>query len=156
MEALFELLFKYRPVVFERGSLGFDWPLPWVVLMPLALVAAVAAAWWYRAGSGGLTSRDQWMLGGLRVAAILIVAMCLARPVLAVSRAIEQRNVVGVVVDDSRSMQIAVPPRVVILRTRSSAVPTAPCSRRWPKSFSFAFSERRERGAGPRRSVTRH
>ena len=107
MEALFELLFKYRPVVFERGSLGFDWPLPWVVLMPLALVAAVAAAWWYRAGSGGLTSRDQWMLGGLRVAAILIVAMCLARPVLAVSRAIEQRNVVGVVVDDSRSMRIA-------------------------------------------------
>jgi uncharacterized membrane protein len=107
LEALFELLFKYRPVVFERGSLGFDSPLPWVVLMPLALVAAVAAAWWYRAGRGSLTSRDQWILGGLRVAAILIVAMCLARPVLAVSRAIEQRNVVGVVVDDSRSMRIA-------------------------------------------------
>jgi hypothetical protein len=50
---------------------------------------------------------DQWILGGLRVVAIAIVATCLARPVLAVSRAIEQRNVVGVVVDDSRSMRIA-------------------------------------------------
>lgn len=107
MEALFELLFKYRPVVFERGSLGFDWPVPWMVLVPLALVAAVAGAWLYWQSRAGLTVRDQWVLGGLRVFAIAIVATCLARPVLAVSRAIEQRNVVGVVVDDSRSMRIA-------------------------------------------------
>ena len=107
MEALFELLFKYRPVVFERGSLGFDWPVPWLALVPLALVAAVAGAWFYRQSPAGLTERDRWVLGGLRVAVIALVATCLARPVLAVSRAIEQRNVVGVVVDDSRSMRIA-------------------------------------------------
>ena len=107
MEALFELLFKYRPVVFERGALGFDWPLPWIALIPLALVAGVAAVWFYHAGRGALTLRDQFVLGGLRVAAIAIVAFCLARPVLAVSRAIEQRNVIGIVVDDSRSMRIA-------------------------------------------------
>lgn len=107
MEALFELLFKYRPVVFERGSLGFEWPVPWMVLVPLAVVAAGVSAWWYRAARTNLAPRDQWVLGGLRVTALLIVATCLARPVLAVSRAIEQRNVVGVVVDDSRSMRIA-------------------------------------------------
>ena len=107
MEALFELLFKYRPVVFERGSLAFDWPVPWVALVLLALVAAVVAIWFYRAGQSTLTARDKAVLGGLRVAAILIVATCLARPILAVSRAIEQRNVVGIVVDDSRSMRIA-------------------------------------------------
>ena len=106
MEALFELLFKYRPVVFERGSLGFDWPVPWMVLVPLAMVAAAAGAWLYWQSRAGLNARDQWILGGLRVLAIAIVATCLARPVLAVSRAIEQRNVVGVVVDDSRSMRI--------------------------------------------------
>jgi uncharacterized membrane protein len=106
LEALFELLFKYRPVVFERGSLGFDWPVPWAVLFPLALAAAVAAAWLYRRASSTLSTRDRWMLGGLRVAVIVLVGICLARPVLAVSRAIEQRNVVGVVVDDSRSMRI--------------------------------------------------
>lgn len=107
MEALFELLFKYRPVVFERGSLGFDWPVAWAVLVPLALGAAVAGAWLYGRASSALTPRDRWVLGGLRVAVIVLVAICLARPVLAVSRAIEQRNVVGVVVDDSRSMRIA-------------------------------------------------
>ena len=107
MEALFELLFKYRPVVFERGSLGFDWPVPWMALVPLAFVAAVIGVWFYRQSSSGLTNRDKWVLGGLRVAAILIVATCLARPILAVSRALEQRNVVGVVIDDSRSMRIA-------------------------------------------------
>lgn len=106
MEALFELLFKYRPVVFERGSLGFDWPLPWMALIPIALVAAVVAVWFYRAGQSSLTPRDQMVLGGLRVAVIALVATCLARPVLAVSRALEQRNVVGIVVDDSRSMRI--------------------------------------------------
>jgi uncharacterized membrane protein len=106
LEALFELLFKYRPVVFERGSLGFEWPVPWMALVPVALVAAVVAAWFYRAGQSALTRRDQMVLGGLRIATISIVALCLARPVLAVSRAIEQRNVVGVVIDDSRSMRI--------------------------------------------------
>jgi hypothetical protein len=107
LEALFELLFKYRPVVFERGSLGFDWPVPWMALIPLALVAAVAGAWFYGRPQAGLSQRDRWVLGGLRVAVIAMVAACLARPVLAVSRAIEQRNVVGIVVDDSRSMRIA-------------------------------------------------
>ena len=107
MERLFELLFKYRPVVFERGSLGFDWPVPSIVLIPLGLIAVAIGAWLYRQSSSGLTTRDKWILGGLRTAAIVIAVTCLARPVLAVSRAIEQRNVVGVVVDDSRSMRIA-------------------------------------------------
>ncbi|HEX6316788.1 MAG TPA: glutamine amidotransferase, partial [Gemmatimonadaceae bacterium] len=98
--------FKYRPVVFERGSLGFDWPVPWFVLVLLAVGAAVLGLWLYRSAQANLTRRDQLVLGGLRVAAIMLVALCLARPVLAVSRAIEQRNVVGVVVDDSRSMRI--------------------------------------------------
>lgn len=106
MEALFELLFKYRPVVFERGSLGFDWPLPAVVLVPLGLLAAVGAVWLYRRPTSALSNRDRWVLGGIRAAVIAVVAICLARPVLAVSRAIDQRNVVGVVIDDSRSMRI--------------------------------------------------
>jgi uncharacterized membrane protein len=106
VDALFELLFKYRPVVFERGSLGFDWPLPATVLVPLGLAAAAAGVWLYRRPTSALSDRDRWVLGGLRAAVVAIVAICLARPVLAVSRAIDQRNVVGVVIDDSRSMRI--------------------------------------------------
>ena len=59
MERLFELLFKYRPVVFERGSLGFDWPVPWIALIPVALVTAVVGAWLYRTGQSSLAPRDQ-------------------------------------------------------------------------------------------------
>src|SRR5688500_20114127 len=77
-----------------------------MALVPIALVAALVAAWFYRASRSALTPRDQMVLGGLRIAAISIVALCLARPVLAVSRAIEQRNVVGIVIDDSRSTRI--------------------------------------------------
>lgn len=106
MDALFEFLFKYRPVVFERGTLGFDWPLPLGVLLPLGVGAALLGFWVYRRRGAGLTVRDRWVLGGLRVLAFTLVAVLLARPILAVSRAIEQRNVIGVVVDDSRSMRI--------------------------------------------------
>ena len=81
--------------------------MPWIVLVPLALVAAAMGVWLYRQSASGLTSRDKWVLWSLRAAAIAVVATCLARPILAVSRALEQRNVVGVVVDDSRSMRIA-------------------------------------------------
>ncbi|HEX6944436.1 MAG TPA: hypothetical protein VF128_16030, partial [Gemmatimonadaceae bacterium] len=93
--------------MFERGALGFDWPVSWIALVPLALVAVVIGVWLYGTSSTALTTRDKWVMGGLRAAAIAIVATCLARPILAVSRALEQRNVVGVVVDDSRSMRIA-------------------------------------------------
>jgi uncharacterized membrane protein len=93
--------------VFERGSLGFDWPLPAAVLVPAGLIAAVFGVWLYRRPTSALSDRDRWVLGGLRAAVVAVVAICLARPVLAVSRAIDQRNVVGVVIDDSRSMRIA-------------------------------------------------
>jgi uncharacterized membrane protein len=106
VESLFQLLFKYRPVMFERGTLGFDWPLPAVVLVPLGLAAGLLGVWLYRRSAAGLSSRDRWVLGALRAVAVIVVVTCLSRPVLAVSRAIEQRNVVGVVVDDSRSMRI--------------------------------------------------
>jgi len=105
LEALFQLLFKYRPIVFQRGTLGFEWPLSAFVLVPLALGGSVLGWWLYRR-SGGLSDRDAWVLGGLRALAIILVVACLARPVLAVSRALDQRNVIGVVVDDSRSMRI--------------------------------------------------
>ncbi len=106
MEALFQFLFKYRPLVFQRGALAFDWPLPAAVLVPLGLAAAAGGFWLYQRSAAGLGRRDRWVLGTLRAAAFTIVVVCLARPVLAVSRAIEQRNVIGVVVDDSRSMRI--------------------------------------------------
>ena len=47
------------------------------------------------------------MLTGLRAAALAVLVWCLVPAVLLLSAAVPQRNFVGVLIDDSRSMQIA-------------------------------------------------
>ena len=61
----------------------------------------------YRTGGARLKSADRIVLAGLRVALITLIAVCLFRPVLVVKAAVEQQNFVAVLLDDSRSMQIA-------------------------------------------------
>lgn len=106
MDALVEFLFKYRPIVFERGDFGFGWPVPASVLLPVALALVALGVWLYLRPRIALSRRDRLVLAGLRGGLLAVVAFCLARPILSVSQAIPQRNVVGVVVDDSRSMRI--------------------------------------------------
>ncbi len=43
----------------------------------------------------------------MRTAILLLVLFCLFRPVLVVKAAVPQQNFLGVLIDDSRSMQIA-------------------------------------------------
>lgn len=102
---MFELLFKYRPVVFETGR--FVWAAQgWqvAVAMALALGAAIALATaWRRHPLGRGRSA---LLGLIRLGAVLLVTAALLRPALLVSTAIAQRNVLGILLDDSQSMQI--------------------------------------------------
>ena len=107
MEALFELLFKYRPTLFERGSLVLG--VPWLGLAGLlALLAALTPTLLrYANARGRTTARDRVLLTGLRVGLLAILVLCLSRPALLISTAVPQQNFVGVLVDDSRSMRIA-------------------------------------------------
>lgn len=110
LESVGTFLFKYRPVVFTRGELGFA--ATWPVLVAIAAAAiAIPALLTYRRPRGyvgrGLAPRDSVVLAGLRAAALAVLAFCLARPVVRVSEAVAQRNVLGILVDDSRSMRIA-------------------------------------------------
>lgn len=110
MHGLFELLFKYRPVVFQEGALAFATTSGALVAGLIAALAASAAAWGYRrvrGREGTLRGRDRAVLAGLRATALALVALCLFRPMVVLSAAVPQRNVVGVVIDDSRSMRIA-------------------------------------------------
>jgi uncharacterized membrane protein len=103
-ESAFELLFKYRPFVFERGRFVIDsaWPAA-IILLP-----AVAAAIWSYAGARGASRRaDRVALAAARTAALAVVAFCLCRPGLVLSTAVPQQSFVGVLLDDSRSMRIA-------------------------------------------------
>lgn len=106
-ESLFQFLFEYRPVIFQQGEFRFS-PTPG------SLVAAAAAALFvvltivtYRRVRTRGPARDRVILATLRVAALALVVFCLFRPVLVVKAAVPQQNFLAVLVDDSRSMQIA-------------------------------------------------
>jgi uncharacterized membrane protein len=106
-DSLFQLLFEYRPVVFSQGELRFAaWSGSYVALL-LAIAAGIVAVVTYRTAGARLRTRDRLILAGLRVALITLIAVCLFRPVLVVKAAVEQQNFVAVLLDDSRSMQIA-------------------------------------------------
>src|SRR5690606_6520013 len=106
-ESLFEFLFKYRPLLFERGEVVLAAPrVAWLAAgVALALLAFGALS--YTRERGKTRPVDRAVLTAFRAAALALIALCLFRPTLVVSTAVPQRNFVGVLVDDSRSMQVA-------------------------------------------------
>jgi uncharacterized membrane protein len=105
-ESLFQFLFEYRLQVFRQGDFRFAPP----VGAPLAAVVVVAGVAIAFVSYRVLRSRVEWRqraaLVALRVAALAIILFCIFRPVLVVKAAVAQQNVVGVLIDDSRSMQL--------------------------------------------------
>ena len=108
LDSLFRLLFGYRPVFFQQGEFRFV-PSAGAYIAALVVLAAIAATvLTYRAARGrGSTARHKLVLSTLRVAALALILFCLFRPVLVVKAAVAQQNFLAVLVDDSRSMQIA-------------------------------------------------
>ena len=107
VESAFQLLFKYRPAVFAEGDLAFGVAGPLAVgLIAAALIAATVLIT-YRTVGAHSTKRDRIVLAGIRACVLLVVLACLFRPMLLISAPVPQRNFVGVLIDDSRSMQIA-------------------------------------------------
>ena len=106
MEALFELLFKYRPTLFERGELALG--VPGLVLLGLVALVAVATPTLlrYARARGKTDRRDRVLLTGLRVGLLGILVFSLCRPALVLSTVVPQQSFVGVLVDDSLSMRI--------------------------------------------------
>jgi hypothetical protein len=106
VDGIFEFLFKYRPAEYAKGTFAFGAPFSVaIVLVAIAAVAGVAVLS-YAGVRGKSTRRDRMVLGALRVSALLVLVACLFRPMLLLSAAVPQRNYVGVLIDDSRSMRI--------------------------------------------------
>jgi uncharacterized membrane protein len=107
--SIFEFLFKYRPIVYQRGDFGFGvgggWAGTWLLL--LALLAAAPVIWMYTRARGRSSLRDRIVLVSIRVLIFAVVLFCLFRPKLSVKRVIAQQSYVAVLLDDSRSMRIA-------------------------------------------------
>jgi uncharacterized membrane protein len=106
-DAIFRLLFNYRPVVFQTGEFRFVPSTGSYVAAAIVLAAAAITILTYRRAR---TQSDAWhrlALSGIRLVTFAVVLFCLFRPVLVVKAAVPQQNFLGVLLDDSRSMQIA-------------------------------------------------
>ena len=105
-ERLFQALFSYRPVVFQQGAFRFDITTASFVAAGIVAIIMVGAVITYRSVGAHGRTRDRVVLTALRMAALALVVFCLFRPTLVVKAAVPQQNVVAVLLDDSRSMQI--------------------------------------------------
>jgi uncharacterized membrane protein len=106
MTALFEFLFKYRPLIFERGSLAFRPLWPSYVTLLLIVLALVASYLIYRRAAGLLPTSWLYLFAGLRAAALSLVILLFLQPVLRLRSVIPQKNFVAVAYDLSKSMEI--------------------------------------------------
>src|SRR5436190_18105115 len=105
-DAVFQFLFKYRPVVFQQGDFAVSVSRPMLVAI-LAVVAAAAYAIFTYLRVPKARGRDRVALAVLRIAIVALIVFCLFRPTLILKAAVPQQNFLAVVIDDSRSMQIA-------------------------------------------------
>jgi hypothetical protein len=106
-DRIFQALFSYSPFVFRQGEFRFDLtPASLAAALLVGVVAAGAVLTYKRVRVNEGRVRDRVVLTTLRLLALAVVLFCLFRPTLVVRAAVDQQNVVAVVLDDSRSMQI--------------------------------------------------
>jgi uncharacterized membrane protein len=105
-ESVFAFLFKYPPRLYQRGDLVLA-PVVRAPIIALLLVAALALIIVTYRRLRGVSTTDRVLLGGWRALSIAIVLACLLRPMLVLSTAVAQRNVLAILLDDSRSMRLA-------------------------------------------------
>ncbi|MFB3903014.1 MAG: glutamine amidotransferase [Acidobacteriota bacterium] len=117
MDSLFELLFKYKWFLFEKGRIFLESRFsPWLIPL-LAIVLAVALYWFSSARKGNTVEVFEpttaaprrmpiWLLIGLRAVVLAALLLVLMRPTLVVSSLLPRENIVAVLVDDSKSMTL--------------------------------------------------
>ena len=152
-ETLFQFLFEYRPHVFQQGDFRFAPPAGAPVAAAVIVTGLAIAFLSYRLLRSRVQWRERLVLGVLRVAALAIILFCIFRPVLVVKAAVAQQNVVGILIDDSRSMQLPATEsatggtRGELVRTtfanRESAVMKALSDRFLTRTFRFSSSTAR-------------
>ena len=104
-DALFRFFFELSPVVFSQGEFRFAATTGSYVAAAAVAVAAALTILAYRKGHGRPGQRIT--LAAIRMAILAIILICMFRPLLVVRAAVPQQNFLGVLLDDSRSMQIA-------------------------------------------------
>jgi uncharacterized membrane protein len=107
LEAIFAFFFKYPLHLYQRGDVTLAPSFPPGLVAGAGLVALVSLIVMVRRVRTPTPRRDRLILGTVRVAVFGLLGLCLLRPVLLVSSAVPQRNVLGILLDDSRSMRLS-------------------------------------------------
>lgn len=107
MDTLFRFLFEYRPVIFQQGEFRLAPSTGSYVAAAIAAAAVLLTVATYRGLRARGRVRDRIILTLLRITTLGVMLFCLFRPVLVVKAAMPQQNFLAVLIDDSRSMQIA-------------------------------------------------
>jgi uncharacterized membrane protein len=107
VENVFRFLFKYPPLMFQQGDVGWAFSRSVLLVCGAVAAAAIVALLTYRGLAAADRLRDRLVLIALRVAALAVLLVCLFRPTLILKAAVPQQNFLAVLVDNSRSMAIA-------------------------------------------------
>jgi len=148
-DALFTFLFKYPLLVFEQGRFAFGASRSMWLTAAVVAGAALYALWTYRQVAA-LQGRDRVVLLATRLGLFAVVLFGLLRPMLLLKVAVPQQNFVGILLDDSRSMQVAdhgEKPRSSFIKDELGS-PNAPLLEALSKRFNlriFRFSSNAER-----------
>ena len=104
---MFEFFFKYSAYVYDKGEfvLAAGWPA--IIATVVLAAAAVPAILRYSSVRGKSSQLDRLVLLTTRLCVLCIILVLLLQPSLAVSTAVPQENFVGIILDDSQSMQLA-------------------------------------------------
>jgi uncharacterized membrane protein len=105
-DSIFRTLFKYERLVFEQGQFVLGATQSMWFVAAITVAAALYVLWTYQQLTA-LRGRDKIVLSVARVALLAVALFAVLRPMLLLKVAVPQQNFVGVVLDDSRSMQVA-------------------------------------------------
>src|SRR5579863_5334399 len=107
---MFEFFFKYPRSLYARGQFALlgAWP-DWLLVL-LIVAAAAGLAWLIRSrlqqAAPVMRSWRAWVIWGLQTLAAAILLVLLWHPAITIAKLRPQRNIIAVLVDDSRSMGI--------------------------------------------------
>ncbi len=102
---MFELLFKYSPVVYQNGSFSFRYlPAESVYFVLILLLLAAGLVYAFRRTIAPVAPRLRIFLISLRVLVFVLLLLMLAEPYVRVTTVIPKRSSVLILVDNSASM----------------------------------------------------
>jgi hypothetical protein len=108
---VFEFFFKYPRSAYARGQFAFLGAWPTWVLGLLVVAAAVVLACLIRSrlkeAAPAMRGWRSWVICGVQTLLVAIVLALLWQPAITVAELKPQRNIIAVLVDDSRSMAMS-------------------------------------------------